>query len=79
MHYWGDDWFENNGKIYMQQLIENYLRKHLHWYMWKRKNTERIDEYLSFGTVVFMKLFGHSCFIGTYKHYKNEKLKNFIQ
>ena len=30
MHYWGDDWFENNGKdLYAAiDFVENYLRKH---------------------------------------------------
>lgn len=81
MHYWGDDWFENNGKdLYAAiDFVENYLRKHHIGICGKEKYGSYRDEYLRFWDGgVYEILFGYSCFIGTYKHYKNEKLKNFI-
>ena len=78
MHYWGDDWFENNGNdLYAAiNFIEDYLRKHHIGICGKEKYGSFRDEYLRFWDGgIYEILFGYSCFIGTYRHYKNEKLK----
>lgn len=81
MHYWGDEWFKNNGNDLYEAI--NYIDKELRRYgifaISKEKYGSRREDILHlWDGGIYSLLFGHRCFIGTYKHYKNEKLRNFI-
>ena len=67
-----------NGRVYCATVPNHimYVRRNGKGY-WCG-NSYR-DEYLRFWDGgIYEILFGYRCFIGTYKHYKNEKVKNFI-
>lgn len=73
MHYWGDEWFEENGNdLYAAiDFIEKYLRKHHIGICGKEKYGTYRDEYLRFWSGgLYPILFGHRVSIRTYVNYK---------
>ena len=81
MHYWGDEWFEKNGKDLYDAInfIEDYLRKHHIGVCGKEKYGTYRDEYLRlWNGGIYSILFGHRGYVGTYHRYKCEWFKDIV-
>lgn len=81
MHYWGDDWFENNGNDLYNAIdfIETYLHKHHISVCGKEKYGTYRDEFLHFWDGgLYQILFSYRCYIGTWNFKKYPKIQKCV-
>ena len=81
MHYWGDDWFQKNGKDLYDAIdfIEDNLHKYGIGVCGKEKWGCYRDDFLRlWDGGLYTILFGYRCHIGTWKLSKYPKLRNII-
>ena len=81
MHYWGDEWFQKNGKDLYDAIdfIEDNLHKYGIGVCGKEKWGCYRDDFLRlWDGGLYTILFGYRCYIGTRKLSKYPKLKNII-
>lgn len=81
MHYWGDEWFKNNGNELYKAIdfIDEKLRKAGISCISKEKYGTRREDMLRFWDGgLYQILFGTRCYIGTFRNYKNKKIENFV-